>query len=51
MTNFRLFETERVLQTTILDMIKIVESVQKGKKTMWKGEIVPRAICPSPTVF
>ena len=36
MTNFRLFQTEGVLQMPILSLMKIVEGFLKGFKILWK---------------
>ena len=41
MTNFRLFQTQSFLLTTILDLMKMAESLQKKKKkkeTLWEKE-------------
>ena len=37
-TNFRLVQTKRPLQTTILTVMKVTESSPNGKKTLWEKE-------------
>ena len=39
MTNFRLFQTERVRRRQLFSSMKIAESYQIGRKTLGKGEI------------
>ena len=36
--NFRCFQTERVLQTTTLNLMKMVQSSPNGWKTQWEKE-------------
>ena len=38
MTNFRLFQTDRVLKTTILNLMKVAESSPTWSKTLWEKE-------------
>ena len=37
-TNFRIFQTERVLQTTISNLMNMAESSPKGLKTLFEKE-------------
>ena len=37
-TNFRLFQTQRLMQTIILNLMKMVESSPKGQETLWKKQ-------------
>ena len=37
-TNFRLFQTEKSLQTRILNLMKMEESSSNGWKTLWEKE-------------
>ena len=36
--NFRLFQTQKTLQTTISSLMKMAESYPNGKKTLWEKE-------------
>ena len=37
-TNFRFFQTQKTLQTTISSLMKMVESYPNRKKTLWEKE-------------
>ena len=38
LTNFRLFQTENILQTTISNLMKMAERSQNRSKTLWEKE-------------
>ena len=52
MTNFKLFQTERVCRTTISNLMKMAESSLKRVENTGKSKnCLLRAITPFPTVF